>query len=164
MPEIPSRKEMQEMADKYRQSELDKMTEEERDKFALVEAALKVLTDNNIPTYLFVVMPNSEQKNGVAYQYNNISHWHKEINGKQTKESGLKISWINHAFYYSLSVFLQGVRRVERTFPNYEDFIDFGKSLYQAVDDYRFWCQTHLPPKGLVEELKDFPSESEETV
>jgi hypothetical protein len=169
MPDFQNREEfnkLQEEADKIRNTDLAKLTPKEKKKFDAIDQAIKLLSDNNIPFYLFPILPHSEsQGRGICYQYNNLAGFVKSVDGKPTKTSSLWLSWFNHSFYYSLVNFLQGVKN-KGVFvpPVFEDFTEMGNTLYLIYNDYKFWSQTGHPPKKIIDTVADLPDEPEETL
>lgn len=81
-------------ANNIKKSILEELSEEDKQKFKIVEEAVETLTKNNINFHLYALLPNSLYNNKeVIWQYNSLTALAKfDESGKITKETNNRIS------------------------------------------------------------------------
>jgi hypothetical protein len=116
--------------DEIRKKTLSNLTEEERNKFAVVERCCKEMADAGVRFYLFPELPHDEVVTTCVWQYNSLSKL-TEYNedGTISQKSNEEISDFNISFLATIW------NTYKNQFDN--DFNKFGNVFYDCVLEQR---------------------------
>ena len=124
-------------ADKIRNECLKTMDETIQNRFKIISEVLEILSKNNIPCYLFPLLPHGKQsKKLTVWQYNNLESFSKfDLAGKTTKETIELWKIINEGLN---TILYEGIYKKSMNSPDLNSYFNFIVTCLKNHYDYLF--------------------------